>query len=127
MRVLVDRGDDAFDRGLAAVRAAALVDVRLELVPVLVDVAPDRPDREVAERAERPALDAVADPAQEVEIGMLRLAGLDLLEQADHPASPLAARRALAARLVHVELLGPQRELHHAGAVVDDDDRRGAE
>ena len=55
------------------------------------------------------------------------VARLDLLEQLHHPARPLAARRALPARLVHVELRRPQRELHHAAAVVDDDERRGAE
>src|SRR5580765_8929174 len=116
----VDRGHDSFDRRLAAVGTLALVDVRLELGAVLVDVAPDRPDGEVAERAQRPALDAIAHVAQQIEVRMRRATRLYLLEQADHPARPLAARRALPARLVHVELLGAQGELNHAGPVVDD-------
>src|SRR5215203_2974522 len=105
MRVLVDRSPDALDRGLAAVRAATLVNVRLELGAVPVDVAPHRPDGEIAERAQRPALDAIADPPQQVEVRVLRAARLDLLEQLHHPPGALAARRALPARLVHVELL----------------------
>src|SRR6266545_1310591 len=103
MGVLVDRRDDAFDRRTSAVRAPALVDVGLELLAVLVDVARDRVDGEVA---------------------VLAAARLDLLQQAHHPARALPARRALAAGLVHVELLDPQGELHHASALVDDDDRR---
>ena len=48
-------------------------------------------------------------------------------QELHHPARPLAARRALAAGLVHVELRRAQRELHHAAAVVDHDQRGGAE
>src|SRR5207244_10640139 len=85
VRVLVDRRDHALERGLPAVRAAALLDVRLELLAVLVDVTPHRPDGEVAERAQRPALDAAADAAEEIEVRVLGAARLDLLEQRDHP------------------------------------------
>src|SRR6266498_223641 len=124
MGVLVDRRDDAFDRRTSAVRAPALVDVGLELLAVLVDVARDRVDGEVAEGAERLPEHAVAHVPQQVEVGVLAAARLDLLQQAHHPARALPARRALAAGLVHVELLDPQGELHHASALVDDDDRR---
>src|SRR5215207_6441532 len=41
MRVLIDRGHHALERGLAAERAAAFVDVRPELVPELRHVAGD--------------------------------------------------------------------------------------
>src|SRR6266545_959184 len=121
MGVLVDRRDDAFDRRTSAVRAPALVDVGLELRAVLVDVARDRVDGEVTERAERLPEHAVAYVPQQVEVSVLRAPGLDLFQQADHPACALPARRALAARLVHVELLDPQGELHHAGTLVDHD------
>src|SRR5262245_30563217 len=99
MRVLVDRCEDALERGLAAERAAAVVDVRLELVAELVDVARDRHRGRVAERAEALAEDAVADVEQQVELGLLRVAVLDLVQELHHPARPLAARRALPARL----------------------------
>ena len=103
------------------------VDVRLELGAVLPEVARDRVDREVAERAERLSEHAVADLVQEVEVGRVAASFLELRQELDEPARAHAARRALPARLVHVELRGSERELHHAAAVVDDDDRRRAE
>ena len=48
--------------------------------------------------------------------------GLELAQDRGHPACSLAARRALAARLVLVELGDADAELHHADAVVDADD-----
>ena len=48
---------------------------------------------------------------------------LDAADDVDAPLRALAARRALAAALVAVELRHPQGQLHHAGAVVDHDHR----
>src|SRR4029453_7507500 len=110
---------------MAAETAAPLFDVTVKLVPELLRVARDAPDREIAECAERLALDSVADVDEEIEVVLRSVSSLDLLQQLDEPARPLPAGRALAARLVHVELLRSQGELHHAGALVDDDDRRG--
>ena len=45
----------------------------------------------------------------------------------EHPAGPLAARRALAAALVGEEPAGVVQHVDHAGLVVDDGDGRGAE
>src|SRR3954451_10089055 len=117
--VLVGRREDALDRGLAGEGAAALVDVRLELAAELAQIALHRIDGEVAERAQRPSEHARADALDQVEIRVLAAAVLDLLEELDEPARSLAARRALPARLVHVELLRPERELHHAAPLVD--------
>ena len=77
--VLVDRREDALERRLAAERAAALVDVRLELVAELVDVARDRHRGRVAERAEALAEDPVADVEQQVELGLLRASPASIL------------------------------------------------
>src|SRR5215210_2741766 len=103
VRVLVDRGEQALERGGAAERAAALVDVRLELAAELVDIARDRHRRRVTERAEALAENAVADVEQEVELALRGAAVLDLAQDLDHPARPLAAGGALPARLMHVE------------------------
>src|SRR3712207_7879090 len=48
---------------------------------------------------------------------------VDALERLDRPVRALATRRALAARLVAVELGQPQRQLDDRRLVVDDDDR----
>ena len=106
---------------------ARTVEVRLELVAVVAKVARHRVHGEVSERAERLAEHAVAHVVEKREVADARPPVLELRQELDEPARPDATRRALPARLVHVELRGPQRELHHAAAVVDDDDRRGAE
>src|SRR5580765_8041584 len=108
MGVLIGGRDDSLDRRLAAERTAALLDVRLELGAELAEVALHGIDREVAEGAERPPEDAVADALEQVEIRELAAPVLDPLEDLDEPARAFPARRALAARLVHVELLRPQ-------------------
>src|SRR5436305_6333674 len=100
MRVLVGRREDSFERRLAAVRAAAVLDVGDELVAPLLQVARDRVDGEVAERAERLAEDSGADRLQQLDVRELSVAALQLLQDLHHPARPLAARRALAARFV---------------------------
>src|SRR5438067_9744326 len=125
--VLLDRREQAVERRLAAERAPGGVDMRLELVAELVDVAGDRHRGRVAERAEALAEDAVADVEQQVELALLCAPVLDLVQELHHPARPLAARRALAARLVHVELRDAEPELNHAGPVVDHDHGARAE
>ena len=116
------------ERRVAAERAAAVVDVR------------GGTRRGTCRRSSRPA----SPPRRRAGRGTCRGCGRRrraagrgrraracpssiLLEDLHHPARPLAARRALAARLVHVELRDPQAELHHAAAVVDHDHRAGAE
>src|SRR3954451_634163 len=121
--VLVDRREDVLERRLAAERTAAVVDVLLELLAESVHVARDRHRRRVAERAEALAEDAVADVEQQVEVALLRAPVLERVEDLHHPPRADAARRALAARLVHIELRDTEAELHHAAAVVDRDDR----
>src|SRR5207302_3831235 len=79
--VLVDGSEDVVERRLAPERAAALVDVCLELGAEAVDIARDRHRGRVAERAEAFAEDAVADVEQEVEVTLCRFAVLDLVEE----------------------------------------------
>src|SRR5436309_10805907 len=95
-----DGRQDVFQGGLAAERAATLVDVRDELVAELRDVARDDDRVGVAERAQALAVDAVADVEQQVEFAFVRPAVLQLAQDGRQPACALAARRALATRLV---------------------------
>ena len=93
-----------------------------------VDVARDRDRVGVAERAEALAVDALAD-VERAGRGRRAMPApvLDLLQDLRQPPRPDAARRALAARLVLVELRDADAELHHAAAVVDRDHRGRAD
>src|SRR4029078_6447166 len=105
MRVLVGRREDALERRLAAVGAAALLDVGDELLAPLLQVARDRGDGEIAQRAEtlgagtRAGVDAEAagradllaeapraDRLEQLDVGELAVAPLELLEDLHHPA-----------------------------------------
>src|SRR5215207_8492559 len=116
---------ERLERGRAEHWAAGL-EMLLKLGPELVDVARDRHRGSVAERTEALAEDPVADVEEQVEIPLRRRPGLDRVQDLHHPPRALAARRALAAALVHVELRDAEPELHDAAAVVDDDDRTRA-
>ena len=87
--VLVGRSEDALDRRPAGEGATALLDVRLELAAELAQVALHRIDREVAERAQRTAEDPRAHALDQIEVGVLAAAVLDLLKELDEPASAL--------------------------------------
>src|SRR6476469_2144321 len=115
----VRRRDDPLERRGALERAAALLDVREELVAELRDVARHGDRVGVAERTQARSVDVLADVEQEVEVCVCPAAGLDLPEDLGDPARPDAAGGALPARLVLVELRDPDPELHHAAAVVD--------
>ena len=70
-RVDVRRREDPVEGRGAVEGAAALLDVRQELVAELRDVARDRDRVRVAERAEAGAVDPLADVEQEVEVGVV--------------------------------------------------------
>src|SRR5215475_11373569 len=108
-------------------RAAAPLEVLDELVPEVLDGGHHRGDRAVAERAERAPADVVADVEQLVQVLLGALAALQPVQDAHHPVRPLPARGALAAGLVLVELGPPEGGAHHAGGLVEDLQRPGAE
>src|SRR5262252_1464764 len=96
---------------------ALVVDVVLELVAEVLDEALHRQRSGVAERADRPSGDVVGDREQEIEVLVLALAALDPIHHPPQPAGALAARRALPAGLLEVEIRQPQRRAHHAARV----------
>ncbi len=88
----------------------------------------DRAGRAVAEGAERPAEDVVAEVEQELSRSPRCPRRVSSRSQdLDQPVGALAARRALAARLVLVELGPAQHRADHAGGLVEDLQRPGAE
>ena len=83
--------------------------------------------RSVAERAEGPAEDVVADVDELVDVVAGALAVLDALHDLLEPPGALPARGALAARLVGVEV-GPAGDgAHHRDGLVEDLQGPGAE
>jgi hypothetical protein len=91
------------------------------------DQALDRPGRRVAERADRVAFDLLGHVEQHVDLALLGAALGHALHHAPHPAGALAARRALAAALVLVEIGQPRDRLDDVGRLVHHDHRRRAE
>ena len=104
-------------RGWAGRHHAGLVlDVVHELVAEVLDHAAHRHRRRVAQRADRAALDVVGHRVEQVEVFRAALAVLDAVDHAPQPAGAFAARRALAAALVLVEVRQAQQALDHAAA-----------
>src|SRR5689334_18392161 len=114
-------------RGGRVERAAAFLLVLHELVPEVLDARGDRAGRAVTQGAERPAEDVVADVQELVQVFLGAAAAFQPFEHPDHPERALPARRALAARLVLVELGPAQHGADHAGGLVEDLQRPGAE
>src|SRR5215469_9135465 len=113
--------------GLGHEAASAVVDHVLELVTVMLEEALHRPGGGIAERADGVSLDVVRHIEQEPQLLAPRLPGEHAPEHAVHPAGALAARRALPARLRHVEARDALEHPHHAGGLVHDDGGAGAE
>src|SRR5438128_8816652 len=105
VRVLRDRGQHVVQRRRVAERTPALVDVRLELLAELLDVARDGDRGGLPERAEALPVDPIAYVQQEIQLVLLGVPGFEPAQDLRHPAGSLAARRALPARLVLVELV----------------------
>src|SRR6516164_3747129 len=82
---------------------SAVIDHVLELVPVVLEEALHRPGRGIAKGADGVPLDVVRYIEQQSQLRAAGLPGKHALEHAVHPASALAAGRALPAGLRHVD------------------------
>src|SRR3569832_356355 len=93
----------------------------------MADEALDRPWRGVAQDADRVALALLADVPELVDLLDARVARTQSLHHAPHPAGAFAARRALAAALVLVEIGVARDDADQIGGLVNHDHRGGAE
>src|SRR5947207_1434828 len=115
----------------SAMRAAAFLHVHEELVAEHAhrghdrarDRRPERADRRLLRWPRETGSDVVADVEEQVEVVVAAGARLDAPKHLLEPAAPLAARRALPARLVREEPGDPPRRPHHARGLVHGDDR----
>ena len=81
-----------------------MIDVMLELRPKMLDEALHRQRGGIAERANRSTLDVIRDGGQHIEVFLTALAVLDPVHHSPEPTGAFAARRALAARFLEVEI-----------------------
>ena len=104
-----------------------VLDVMLELVAEMPDEALHRQRRRVAQRADRAARRCCRPPTSgQIQILLAALAVLDTVDHALQPAGSFAARRALPAGFLVVEIGQAHQRPHHAARVVHDDHRAGA-
>mmetsp|Transcript_35491 Transcript_35491/g.114080 ORF Transcript_35491/g.114080 Transcript_35491/m.114080 type:complete len:280 (+) Transcript_35491:273-1112(+) len=104
-----------------------LHDAQLDLRPEGADQPLHWPRGGVTQRADGVALDLVRQLLEHVNLLDLRVARHKPVHDLAHPASPLAARRALAARLVLVKLGEACDGGDDVGLLVEDGDGGGAE
>ena len=107
--------------------ARVFVDAPLDLRPEVPQQALHRPRRAVAECADGVTFDLLGHVEQHVDFFFLRAAVRHAGEHPPHPAHALAARRALAAALVLVEIRDARHRADDVGRLVHHDHRGGAE
>src|SRR5690349_17693727 len=94
-----------------------IVDPLLDLMTEVADQTLNRPSRRVAERADGVAFDLGRNLEQHVDLALLGAALGHAVEHAPHPARALAARSALAAALVLVEIRDASNGAHDVGGL----------
>src|SRR5690606_18894995 len=102
--------------------AGVLVDAPLHLGPEMADQTLHRPGRRIAQGADRVALYLTRDFLEHVDLIEAGVATDHAFHHPPHPARALAARRALAAALVHVEPAQPRDGAYDVGRLVHHDD-----
>src|SRR5437762_5741821 len=112
--------------GRSESRPSSFPDQHFELVTELLDVGDVGSDGAVVERADGGAGAALGYVEDRVEILLAAMAGQDALAHLVDPARGLAARRALAARLVSVEAGHHHERLGDRYGLVEHDDARRA-
>src|SRR5262245_42597186 len=106
------------------VRAPAVLEVRVELMLELLEEALDRHDERIGEHADRLPHHVVAQTVDEIDLARGGATALDAPQDVVHPGATLAARRALAARLLGIEARDDGERPDHASALFHDDAAR---
>ena len=96
-------------------------DPPLDLGAEMLDQALDRPCRRITERADGMSLDLARHLLQRFDLVDFGVAADKALHHPPHPSGSLAARRALAAGFMLVEVGKPRDRLHDVGALVHHD------
>ena len=112
---------------LGVERTAAALDMRDVFVAEELDRRRDRARRAIAQGAERLTENRIGDVQQLVQVFGSAVTGFQAVVDLTQPERALAAWRALAARLVLVEVDPPADRAHHAGGLVENLQRLGAQ
>lgn len=102
-------------------------DARLQLRPEMPNQPLNRPRKSLAQRTDRVSLDLLSQLLHHINLPRARRALLKSLHNLLRPFRTFAARSALAARFVVVELRQPRDRADDVCALIHDDDSRGAE
>src|SRR6185436_16081636 len=112
---------------LASYQALLLIDVVLEFFAEVLGKALHWQRGGVAQRADGAPGDVVGHRVKRFQILGPALTVLDAVDHGVKPAGDLAARRALPTGLLEVEIRQSLQSAHHAGGLVHDDHRAGAQ
>src|SRR5271170_4902274 len=112
---------------LGVERTSAALDVRDVFVAEEFDRRRDRARRAIAQGAERLTENRIGDIQQLVQVFGSAVTGLQAVVDLTQPERAFAEWRALAARLVLVEVDPPADRAHHAGGLVENLQRLGAQ
>src|SRR5215208_7186702 len=104
-------------------RAHTITDVRDVFVTEFLNRARDRRGRRIAQHADGGSGHVLPDIEQRIHILFTALPVFDAAQNLREPLRAFAARRALPARLVCVEVHHAAHLLHHARLIVHDDHR----
>ena len=104
-----------------------LIDARFDDRTEVIDQALHGPRRRISESADRVTLDLFRHVKQQIDLAFFGFATFHPFENAPHPAGAFAARRALAAALVLVEIGDAPDRADDVGRFVHHDYGRGAE
>jgi hypothetical protein len=114
--------DSVFDEGRASACRAPALEMRFVFVPEITQRSEHRIGSSFAESAKAAGADLTTESLKFDEVLLLAFARAETFKDVEHPASADAAERAFAAGLVLGELEEVAGDVHHARAIIEDDE-----
>src|SRR5580765_6015470 len=112
--------DSVFDEGRAFTGGAAALEMRLVFVPKITQSGEDWIGSSFAEPAEATSADLISESLKFDKVLLLTLARTETIKDVQHAASANPTERAFAAGLVLRELKEVSGNVHHARAIIED-------
>jgi hypothetical protein len=112
--------DSVFDKGRAFAGRASTLEMRLVFLPKIAQRGEDRIGSSFAEPAEAASADLISESLKFDKVLLLTLARTETIKDVQHAASSNPTERAFAAGLVLRELKEVSGNVHHARAIIED-------